>query len=283
MLRAPQREHSKRLLARIVHATREVIQLSDLPAAGLRDAASRPRQRLVVEPELAHRLGDAYELVRGRQIPTEQPHDRVDVTVEDREPLARIANGERVAVPAGADGIAIGGQSGLTEPARIPNRIDLEEVLVVEPEQDHPGGQIDRVRDTGVARPLVQGQQVAGQIADQPVGIVRMQDDLDDVTDRPLQQLDQRPRRALGDDLLQLGDDRPSGVGPSCALAVAEEPARAKTPIHLRAHLGQIARAATGDQPHLPLDIAVTIDRRRDDLPQLIDRQTGDELVDRSR
>ncbi|MGH2947205.1 MAG: hypothetical protein ACRDPC_13275 [Solirubrobacteraceae bacterium] len=282
MLRAPQREHLERLLARIVHTTRKVIHLRELPAAGLRDAAFRPRQRLVVKAELTHRLGDANELVRGRQIPTEQPHDRVDVAVEDREPLARIANGERVAVAAGADGVAIRGHPGVTERPRVPNRIDLEEVLIVELEADHPRGQIDRLRHADIARPGVQRQQLAGQIPDQPVGVVGMHDHLDDVSDRPLQQLDQRPRRGLVDGLLQFGDDRPSGAGPSRALAVAEESARAKTPIHLRAQLRQTARAATDDQPHLPLDITVTIDRRRDDLPQLIDRQPGDQLLDRN-
>jgi hypothetical protein len=64
-----------------------------------------------------------------------------------------------------------------------------------------------------------------------------MHDHLDDVTDRSLQQLDQRPRRSLVDGLLQLGDDRPRTVSPSGALAVPEEPARAKTAIDLRAQL----------------------------------------------
>jgi hypothetical protein len=197
-----------------VDTTRKVIQLSDLPAAGLPDAALRPCQSLVVEPELAHRLGDADELVRGRQVSAEQPHDRVDVPVEDREPLVRVANRERVAVPARADGVAIRSHPGLTERARVTDRIDLEEVLIVEAEADHPRGQIDRVRHAGIARPRVQRQQLTGQIPDQPVRVVRVHDHLHGVTDRPLQQLDQRPRRGLVDGVLQLGDDRPSGARP---------------------------------------------------------------------
>jgi hypothetical protein len=127
----------------------------------------------------------------------------------------------------------------------------------------------------------VQRQQLARQVPDQPVRIVRMHDHLHDMTHRPLQQPDQLSRRRLVDGLLQLGDNRPPGARPSCALAIVEEPARAQTPIHLRAQLRQVARAASGDQPHLPLDISVAVDRSRDDLAQLVERQAGDHLLRR--
>ena len=107
-----------------------------------------------------------------------------------------------------------------------------------------------------------------------------MHDHFHDVTDRALQQLDQRPGRGSIDRLCEFGDYRPSGAGPSCTFPVAEEPAGAKAAIHLRAQLRQIAGGPTSDQPHLPLDVIVTIDRRRDDLPQLVDRQAGDQSLD---
>jgi hypothetical protein len=53
---------------------------------------------------------------------------------------------------------------------RVANGVDLEEVLIDEPEPDHPRGQIDRVRNADIARPRVQRQEIAGQIPDQPVG-----------------------------------------------------------------------------------------------------------------
>jgi len=126
----------------------------------------------------------------------------------------------------------------------------------------------------------VQHQEIAGQVPDQPVGVVGVHDHFHDVTDRALHQLDQRPGRGSIDRLCEFGDDRPSGAGPSCAFPGAEEPAAAKTAIHLHAQLRQIAGGPSSDQPHLPLDVIVTIDRRRDDLPQLVDRQTGDQSLD---
>lgn len=101
------------------------------------------------------------------------------------------------------------------------------------------------------------------------------------VPDRPLQQPHQRPRRRRLDRPLELGDNRLRGARPSCALAIVEEPARAQSPIHLRAQLRQTVRAASRDQPHLALDVRVTVDRRRDDLAQLVVGQAGDQLLDR--
>jgi hypothetical protein len=172
-------------------------------------------------------------------------------------------------------------QPGFTEGARVANRIDLEELLIVEPEPDHPRGQLDRIRRAGIAPPRVQRQQLAGQIPDQPIGVVGMHDHLDDVTDRSLQQLDELLRRRSVDRVVQFGDDWLRAASPSCALAIVEKPTRAQGPIHLRPQLREIPCTASRDQPHLPLDITVTVDPRRDDLAQLVDRHTGDQLLDR--
>jgi hypothetical protein len=64
------------------------------------------------------------------------------------------------------------------------------------------------------------------------------------------------------------------------ALAIVEEPACAQAPIHLRPQLRQTACDASRDQPHLPLDVSVTVDRRGDDRAQLVDRHPGDQLLD---
>jgi hypothetical protein len=74
-------------------------------------------------------------------------------------------------------------------------------------------------------------------------------------------QRDELPRGGRVDGVAQFGDDRPAGTRPSSALAVVEKPAGAKVAIHGRSQLRQIARAATDDQPHLPLNVIVTIDR----------------------
>ena len=242
----------------------------------------RPRQHLIVEPELGHRLGDPDELVGGAQVAAELADDRVDVTVEDREPLAGVANRERVGARVLRDRLPVRREPILAERAGVADGIDLEEVLIGEPELDHPLGELERIGDPGVARPRVQGEQVPGQVTDLPVGVVGVLDHLDDVTDRALQQLHQLPRRRVLDRCLELGQDRPSRPRPRPALPVAEKPARAKAAIHLCAQLCQVACRPGGDQPHVTLDIAVTVDRRRHDLPQLIDRQSGDQLLDRA-
>ena len=241
-------------------------------SAGRRGGAVQPACSAVIRRRVHRAL-----LRRPRHAPVERDEDPAP---EQVAPLP-VANRERVAVPACADGVAIRGQPRLTEGARVANRIDLEEVLIVEPEPDHPCGQLDRVGYASVARPRVQLQQLAGQIPNQPVRVVRMHDDLDDVTDRPLQQFDQRPRRRLVNGGPQLGGDRLRGVRPLCALAVTEEPTRTQAAIHLGAQLRQIARGASGDQTHLPLNVTVTIHRRQDDLTQFVDRQSGDQLLER--
>ena len=281
MLRAPEREYLERLFALGVHPAGEVVELRDLPAAGLRDPAFGPCEHLVIEPELGHRLGDPNELVRVLQVPTELLHDRVDVAVEDREPLAGVAHGERVGAFVPGNRLSIRSQPEFAEGARVAHGIDFEEVLIGESEFDHPVGELEGISDARVACPCVQVEQVSGEISDLPVGVVRVEDHLDDVTDRALQQLDQfRGRRAL-DHRLEFAQDRAGRLGPSSALAVAEEPPRAKPAVHLGAQLRQVAFRASGDQPHVPLNIVVEIDCGRDNLVQLVDGHGGDQLLDR--
>jgi len=121
--------------------------------------------------------------------PPELADDRLDVTVEDREPLAGVADRERVGARVLRDRLPVCREPILAERASVPDGINLEEVLIGEPKLDHPPGELDRVGDPGIACPGVQGEQVPGQITDQPVGVVGVLDHLDDVTDRALKQL----------------------------------------------------------------------------------------------
>ena len=191
MLRASQRKHLERMPALRVNGTRQVVQLGGLPSVGLRDATGRPGQRLVISPKLGHRLCDPHEPVRGAQVPTQQFHDRVNVTLQDGETLARVAGRERVAARVGGDRLSIRSDPVLTERARVADRVDLEEVLVDEPEPDHPCGQLDRIGNPRITRKRVHDQQLPRHITDQPGGVIRMQDHLDDMTDRTLQKLHQ--------------------------------------------------------------------------------------------
>jgi hypothetical protein len=64
VLLAAQTQHLQRSRAPFVHTAREVIELLDLPAVRLGDAAPGPQQNLLIAPELGHRLAHPYELVR---------------------------------------------------------------------------------------------------------------------------------------------------------------------------------------------------------------------------
>ncbi len=281
MLRAAERQDLERLITPRMHLARQVVQPGHLPAAGLRDSANGPRQHLVVQLELAHRLSDADELVRTRQVPAEQPDQLVDIAVEDREPLARVPNRERVSALVLGDGSPVRGDAFLTECARVADRIGLEEVLLDEPEPNHPTRERHRVRDARITRASVQVQHLGGQAPDQTVGVVSVQDHLHQVADRPLQQLHQRARRRRLHGALELGDDRPSRHRPARAFPIVEKPAGPEPTVHLGAQLREIACGATGDQTDVPFDIAVLVDRRQHDLTELVLRQPGDELLDR--
>jgi hypothetical protein len=129
-----------------------------------------------------------HEPARGTQVPAQQFHDRVDVTAQDGETLARVAGRERAVARVGGDRLSIRSDPGLIERARVADRVDLEEILVDEPEPDHPCGQLDRIGNPRITRQRMHDQQLPRQITDQPGGVIRTQDHLDDMSDRTLQQ-----------------------------------------------------------------------------------------------
>ncbi len=259
----------------------EVIEVGDLPAARLRDAARRPVQREVGPVELHHRLGHPLELVRPGQVAAQEPHELVDITVEDGQPLARVASGEGTRFGALGDGLAVRAQSVLAQRICVAHRVDLEEVLIVEPEADHPPRELDRIGDPGIARLGMDAQQLARDVADQSRGVVGMHDHLDDMADRALDELDQLARRAIAGDLVQLGDDRTRGMRPGHALAVVEEATGAKLSVDRGAQRSKVAVGACRDEPHGALDVAVALGRRADHLDQLRRVELGDHLLDR--
>jgi hypothetical protein len=146
-----------------------------------------PGQRVVIASELGHRFGDPHEPVWGTQVPTRQCHDRVDVTVQDGETLARVAGRERVVAWAEGDRLSIGSDPFFSERTRVADGVDLEEVLVGEAESDHPRGQFARIGDPRITRQRVHGQQLSRYITDQSGGVICMQDHLDDMADCALQ------------------------------------------------------------------------------------------------
>lgn len=89
------------------------------------------------------------------------------------------------------DRLAVGGQASTAERRGVVDRIGIEEVLVLEAKADHLRGEARRIGEAGVAGPCVDVQQLVREVADCPVRVVGVHDDLDDVSDRPLQQLDE--------------------------------------------------------------------------------------------
>ena len=133
--------------------------------------------------------------MRPGQIAAEQRHDPLGVAIEHGQPLAGVLDGERVFVPARRHRLPVGGQSLVPERVPVADGVDLEQILIDKPEADHPGGQPHRVRYPALARGRVDVEQLARQVTDRPVGIIRMLDHLHRVADRPLQRLDQLGRR----------------------------------------------------------------------------------------
>jgi hypothetical protein len=164
VLLAAQREHLQNSFAAFVHLAGEVVERGDLPAAGFGDPATRPRKNVLVAAELSHRLADSDELMRRAEVCAEQRDDRLRVSVEHGEALARPAHRERPVVVAPCDRVTVGGESGLAERRDIADRIDLEEVLVLAAEAHHPGGELVRIGDARVADLRVQVQQFAREI-----------------------------------------------------------------------------------------------------------------------
>jgi hypothetical protein len=67
--------------------------------------------------------------------------------------------------------------------------------LVSETEPNHPGGQLDRIGNSRVARASVEIQKLSRQIADQTRRVVRALNDLHDVSHSTLKQFDKLARR----------------------------------------------------------------------------------------
>ena len=259
----------------------EVIEVGDLPAARLLDAACRPVKREVGPVEFHHRLGDALELVRSGQIAAQKPHEPVDVTVEDGQPLVRVSSGEGTRAGALGDGLAVRPQAVLAQRICVAHRVDLEEVLILKPEADHPPRELGRIGDPGIARLGMDAQQFVRDVADQSRGIVGLQDHLDDMADRSLHELDQLTRRGIRGHLVQLGDDRPRGMRPGHALAVVEEATGAKPLVDRGAQSSKVPVGACRDESHDALDVVVALDCRADHFDQLRLVQPEDDLLDR--
>ncbi len=145
--------------------------------------------------------------------------------VEDRQPLACPADREDpLAVLTRFDRAPVGQQPGLAERGAVPNRIDLEEVLVVAAEAHHPRRELHRVGDTGVARLRVDLEELAREIPDRPVGVVGAHDHLHDMADRALDQDDKLLRRRGCRSRAQLLNYGPCRARPLRALPVPKEP-----------------------------------------------------------
>ncbi|MGH9077548.1 MAG: hypothetical protein ACRDY0_08880 [Acidimicrobiales bacterium] len=257
----------------------EVVELGDLPAAGLGDPASGPGQDVVVAAQLRHGLGDRDELVWPAQVTAQQPDKGLRVAVEHGQTLLGVRGGERVATTS-FDALlhvaAVGREPELAQSAGVADRVHLEEVLIVEAEPDHPAGQLDRISVAGVARPGVQVEQCTSQVADQPVGVVRLEDHLHDVPDRPLDQQHQLGVGRRADCLVDRLHDGPCLHSPAAALSVAEVPARVQPAVDLRFQLGEIPRPAGRRQADRPSDVLVALGGLADDHAEVL----GVDLVD---
>jgi hypothetical protein len=146
----------------------------------------------VIAAELGHRLSEPDVLMRLGEIAAERRDDLLAVTVEHGKPLAKPAGRATVLVRFAGDRLPQRREPALAERVPVADRVGLEEVLVAEAETDDPRGELERVGDAGVACASIRGEEVPGELADQPGGVVgpRLQD-LDDVADRALQQLDE--------------------------------------------------------------------------------------------
>ncbi len=279
MLLAPQTQHLQRSGTALVYIAREVVEPFDLPTVGLGDATVCPREYLLLAPQLRHRLAHPDELARRTEIPAKQRHNRLPVTIEDGQALARPAHREGpLPVPAFIDRTTVRQEPTLTEGVRISNRIDLEEVLVLAAETHHPCRELHRIGDARVTDLGVNVKQFAHEIADRPVGIVGVHDHLHDMPDRTLHQDDKILRRRRRGSQTQLFHDRPRGSCPLRALAISEEPPRPQPTIHLGPKLRQVACLARRRQPHMPLDVVMPVGSRDDDLMQNLGREVAHHL-----
>ncbi|HEY5430007.1 MAG TPA: hypothetical protein VIK04_12895 [Solirubrobacteraceae bacterium] len=111
-----------------------------------------PRDRFLVAAELDHCLSDPDELMRPREIASEQRDDRGAVTVKHGEPLARVPRGEPVLILLRGQQGAELRQADLAQSGSVAHRIGLEEVLIGEAESDHPSCEPDWIGNAGIAR-----------------------------------------------------------------------------------------------------------------------------------
>ena len=72
MLLPPKRNGLDRGVPPGVHPRSQVIELGDPRPIGLGDSPLRPRQSIVISAQLHHLFGDLDELVRRRQVASEQ-------------------------------------------------------------------------------------------------------------------------------------------------------------------------------------------------------------------
>ncbi|MDQ2760897.1 MAG: hypothetical protein M3Y17_10860, partial [Actinomycetota bacterium] len=255
--------------------TCEVAQTVGLPAARLLHLARRPRQRILRKVEFDHRLGDGQELMRRGEVPAEQLDDPLAVAIEDRQRLPGVADREGVLVAVRLNGGAVRGQALLAERVAVADRIRLEEVLVDEPDPDHPVRQLHGVGHTGLARARMQLEQIAREIPDHRRGVVRTRlDHLHNVAECPLQQRDKVLRRAGFHRLLQLVHDRTRLPRPLHALAVPKELPCAQPTIDLSTQDPKVTAGAGRREPQPTLDVQVPFSCPRHQLPQLIDVET---------
>lgn len=223
------------------------------------------------------------KLVRPAQV-TAQQHDKgLRVAVEHGQTFLGVRGGERVATTSFDPVLhlaAVRRKPELTQGAGVADRVHLEEVLVVEAEPDHPVGQLDRVCISGVARPGMQLEQFTSQVANQPVGIVRLEYHLHDVPDRPLDQQHQLGRGGRANCLADRLHDGPCLHGPAAALPVAEVPARPQSAVDLRFQLGEIPRPAGRRQADSPSHVLVTLGGLADDHAEVLGVDLLDQCVE---
>ena len=242
VLRASQRERLDFLTAPAVGRAGQVVELVGLPAGRLIDPAPGPRDHFVIAAELGHRLGDSDELVRSREVASEQRDDRVAVAVEHRETLARVPGSEPLLVLLCRQERAELGEPDLAKRGAIAHRVGLEEVLIDEPEPDHPPRELHRIRPAGVTSRRMESQQIAREITDHPGRVVRLRlDHLHHMRDASLEELHQVLARGGAHRHAELGDNRARGTRPLHAFAVAEEPTRPQPAIDLDPQLPQVA------------------------------------------
>ncbi len=224
------------------------------------------------------------ELVGVGQVLAEQGHERVDVAVEDRQPLRREVDGVRPTSGLGVVRLvgslghlaAVGGESVVAERGAVADGVDVEEVLVLEREAHHPLRQGDRVGDAGVAHLGVDLEELVGERADLAVRVVGGEQHLDEVADPALDQRHELLGLLPFGFLAQRVHDRRGVGGPARRRPVVEEPARAQAGVDgLAEHLQPVAVVRSGE-PHGPGDVIVLECRPYQQVGDVVGVEPGD-------